>query len=174
MRTAIVTEKQLRKYLSYNARTGNFHWRVKRQGNNGVGSIAGAAQKDGYIVICLFQRKYYAHRLAWLWTKGSFPKSSIDHINGKKADNRIGNLRLASPAQNTVWRKLNKNNTSGFRGVSWFKPAKRWSSRIKVGGKHISLGYYEDAVRAAEAYDMAAVKHFGVFAKTNGALGLYR
>jgi hypothetical protein len=62
---------------------------------------------------------------------------------------------------------------SGYKGVSWNKSCKLWQARIKIADKERSLGYYFDKISAACAYDRAAIKHFGEFAKTNFPLEDY-
>lgn len=91
----------------------------------------------------------------------------VDHINGDTLDNRISNLRLCNNTQNQRNQKLNKANSSGYKGVSWHKTNKRWMARIKISGKLKYLGYFEFVEDAAKAYDVAAKEHFGEFANLN-------
>ena len=69
-------------------------------------------------------------------------------------------------------KRVYKNNTSGFKGVSFYSRYNKWMSSICVDGKLKNLGYFSDPVSAARAYDQAAQKYFGTFAKTNADLGL--
>jgi hypothetical protein len=91
----------------------------------------------------------------------------VDHINGDTLDNRRDNLRLASSTENGSNRSLNRNSTSGYKGVTWVKARGNWRANIKVNGKPISLGVYDDPVEAARAYDKAAIELHGAFAKPN-------
>jgi hypothetical protein len=91
----------------------------------------------------------------------------VDHINGNKLDNQKSNLRICTHGQNGKNHKLNKNNTSGYKGVSWSKTRKKWESYIKVNYKRIKLGFYDDKKQAALAYNTAAQKHFKEFANLN-------
>lgn len=93
----------------------------------------------------------------------------IDHINGDPADNRRENLRPCT-------RKENSRNTaprggrSRFKGVT-FDPRKRlFRARIGVNRRRIGLGRFKNEVDAAKAYDRAAIKHFGEFARTNQSI----
>jgi hypothetical protein len=88
----------------------------------------------------------------------------VDHINGNKLDNRKCNLRICTRAENNRNRGLNRNNTSGFRGVIWLKTDKRWEARIKSNGKTLYLGRFDTAEFAAEAYKIAAKELYGEFA----------
>ena len=98
----------------------------------------------------------------------------VDHINNNKLDNRVENLRLCTRHENMRNLPLSKNNTSGYKGVLVRKGKKKtaYDASITVNGKCIRLGSYDTAEDAARAYDEAAVKHHGLFAKTNKELGL--
>lgn len=89
----------------------------------------------------------------------------VDHINGNGLDNRRANLRVCTRSQNLWNQRRRAKNTSGFKGVN--KNGDTWRARIKVNNKEIALGCYKDAIQAAKAYDYAAKKYFGEFAKTN-------
>ena len=95
--------------------------------------------------------------------KGYLPKT-IDHINGDKLDNRIENLRAATVGQNQHNRKTNANNTSGYKGVSWNKGCNKWLSQIKLEGKRIHLGYFDNLEEAAEVVRKAREELHGDFA----------
>lgn len=94
-----------------------------------------------------------------------------DHINRDKLDNRRENLRVCTTSQNTANSKKQSVNTSGFKGVFSIEGAKgnakKWKSKIEVKGSSIYLGSFNTAQEAAKAYDNAAVKYFGEFAKLN-------
>lgn len=109
--------------------------------------------------------KIYMHRLIM-----NFPTEDIDHINMNCLDNRSSNLRIATSQQNGVNRKLNKNNTSQYKGVHLLTDkyrTKKWHATIKVYYKTISLGVFENKVDAAKAYNQAAQQYFGEFARLN-------
>ena len=91
----------------------------------------------------------------------------IDHINGDKLDNRKTNLRICSHSQNEQNCPVRKNNRSGFKGVTWHKKAKKWGARICINGKKRRFGLHNSPEEAANAYDKAARKYFGEFARTN-------
>lgn len=90
-----------------------------------------------------------------------------DHINGDSLDNRKENLRICKPSENYKNRRISINNTSGFKGAVWHKLNKKWMSQIMCDGKYIFLGYFKKKEDAAKAYNIAAGKYFGVFAKLN-------
>lgn len=91
----------------------------------------------------------------------------IDHINMDKLDNRRENLRVCTNSENLYNRPKNKNNTSGYKGVTWFKRDSKWRAAIMIDRKMNHLGYFEDVVEAAKAYDIAANMYFGEFARLN-------
>lgn len=95
-----------------------------------------------------------------------YPISEIDHINLDPSDNCWTNLRLATHSQNGSNKRRAAGNTSGFKGVSWDKNRKKWAAKIKVKGKAMTLGRFNTAETAYDAYCDAARKHFGQFART--------
>lgn len=93
--------------------------------------------------------------------------SLVDHANGDGLDNRRSNLRSATPDQNRANKRIYGNNSSGYKGVIWHAPTRRWRARIGVAGKKISLGLHPTREAAARAYDTAAIEYFGEFAALN-------
>ena len=91
----------------------------------------------------------------------------VDHINHSTLDNRRSNLRLCTNTENTRNGRKRTNNTSGFKGVIWKKDHKKWAAQATLNGKHHHLGYFDDVIKAAHAYDTFAHKHFGEFALLN-------
>jgi len=92
---------------------------------------------------------------------------TIDHINGNGLDNRRENLRLAGRGQNQCNRGKQSNNTSGFKGVTWHKNLNKWEAGISISGKRYHVGFYKTPEAAARAYDDAAKKYHGEFARLN-------
>ena len=94
-----------------------------------------------------------------------------DHINGNILDNRKANLRSCTRSQNCMNKKIDSNNTSGYKGVSSArgggKQKKYWVVDIKKDGARFKFGYYEDPLHGAEIYDQVAIQLFGEYARTN-------
>jgi hypothetical protein len=91
----------------------------------------------------------------------------VDHINGDGLDNRRANLRLANDSQNQANRRRLTSNTSGYRGVTLHRQSGRWQAGIKVRGRSVHLGLHDSPIDAALAYDQAAIRYFGVYARPN-------
>lgn len=90
-----------------------------------------------------------------------------DHINRDKLDNRISNLRIVSSRQNVINRGINKNNSSGYKGVVKHSQVDKWTAQIMVNRKSIYLGLFNTRKEAALAYNKVARKYFGEFAFLN-------
>ena len=142
-----LTTDQLRAVLDYDPATGIFMWRW-RHGLRGsanaryAGKVTGEVVKDGYIRIMLNRTRYMAHRLAWLYVYGQWPKDQIDHINRITSDNRISNLREATHSQNNVRACAMKNSNSGVLGVFRSKTEGKWCVSVTRNGKTTHLGTY--------------------------------
>ena len=91
--------------------------------------------------------------------------SIVDHINGITLDNRRENLRVATHAENMQNRKLHTNNTSGYKGVESSRGL--WRATIYADNIRIHLGSFVTKEEAALAYNKAALKYHGEFARLN-------
>jgi hypothetical protein len=151
--------------LDYDPETGEFRWKVNQGKNHTIGKIAGGLTKAGYRLISIGGQRYYAHRMAWLIITGQNPSDEIDHINLNPDDNRLENLRPATHAQNHRNRTKQRNNTSGFKGVS--KDKNKWCAQIKLNGRKIFIGTFPTKEEAASAYDAEASRIFGQYARHN-------
>lgn len=124
--------------------------------------------KDTYYAIRASSRKPKRKSILMHVQIMGTPKGmETDHVNHNGLDNRIENLRVCSNTQNKHNRLIYSNNKSGYKGVTWFKPVKKWRASIVVNKKQIVLGYFANIEDAARAYDEAAIENFGEFASTN-------
>lgn len=158
----MLTQQELKKHLHYNEKTGIFTRLIFISNKIKIGDIAGGKNKnDGYIYIRVNGKKYSAHRLAWLYVNGSFPKNCIDHINIIKTDNRICNLRNATHSQNIINQKIKSTNKTGLKCVYKYKD--KWVAKTKFNKKNINLGIFETKELAYNAYKKFAIQNYGEF-----------
>ena len=163
----MIDVETVRRLLDYDPATGIFTWKPrgeKRDWDTRWSGKQTGTKCLGYLVISIYDRPYRAHRLAWLYVHGTWPNGGLDHINRDKADNRIANLRIATDSQNGANARRPRNNKSGFKGVYWFKPMRKWRAQIGINGKMQYLGDFDTPKAAHEAYMQAAAAMFGEFA----------
>lgn len=146
---------RLLELLSYDSDTGLFFWR--EAGRKRVQEArAGILGWRGYRLISFDRQTFLEHRLAWFYVHGVWPKHQIDHINEIKTDNRISNLRDVNQTANLLNQsKPQRNNTSGFRGVSFQKKTGKYRAQLMVNGKQNHLGEYDTPEQAFQAYTQA-------------------
>lgn len=155
-----LTATELRKLISYNPETGDMFW----LGGPRLGKAAGCVSPTTrYIHIKLNQHQYLAHRLAWLHQYGCWPNAEIDHRDLCRSNNAIANLREATPSQNRTNTGLRSTNTTGFKGVSFNKPSKKYRADIRIKGRRTTLGYFDNALDASRCYEAAAFVAHGEF-----------
>lgn len=127
--------------------------------------MAGGPNKEGYWYVYLDGRSYFSPHLVWLYVHGVWPTDTIDHRNRRTGDDRIGNLRIATASQNKANSSLYRNNTSGFKGVSYERARDSWVAFITSDGKKRKwLGRFKTREEAFAAYCEAAREIFGEFA----------
>lgn len=141
---------RLREVLEYQPDTGMFFWKKAPSGRL-PNQKAGGKDREGYIRIRIDNVKYAAHRLAWMYVHGDFPKNFIDHINGIKSDNRICNIRDVTRSENmqNINRPQGKN---AYLGVHLRKKNSKYQAKIGINGKQINLGDFSTAEEARNAY----------------------
>lgn len=153
-----ISLEEMQKWLHFDADEGVFY----RLSGYNSGKLAGYVTKDGYIIINIMYRRYYAHLLAWWYTHGEWPNRNIDHINNDKADNRPCNLRLATQHQNLMNQRIRVNNKSGYKGVVYTRG--KWRAHITINYKKKWLGYFDTPEQAHQAYCEAAKLYAGEYA----------
>lgn len=152
----MLTQERLKYLFFYNKRNGVFSRKKQRYHKSKQNTKVGCFDSNGYVLIGVDNKRYRAHRLAWLYVHGYFPEQIVDHINMDRSDNRIENLRLASKSCNAQNSKTQINNKTGRRGVWFCKRRCRYIAEIKVVGKKHYLGSYssfEDAKKAREVFE---------------------
>ncbi len=160
----MLTSDELKKHVCYEPTTGAFTRVASISNRVRIGEIAGSRAEGEYKKIRINGKRYFAHRLAWLYIYGSFPEGVVDHINGVGSDNRIENLRVASAKQN-AWNQCKKsNNTTGFKNVFW-RPAKQKyeASFRSANGNRVIVGFFDTKEEAHSAYVNRAMADHGEF-----------
>lgn len=180
------------KYFTCDPVTGVLYWKAKSaDGDDPKGLIkgwntryagrpAGCIRTDGYLAVGIeeLNRKIKAHRIIWEMINGPIPDGLVvDHINRKRADNRLENLRVVTRRDNFLnserfdgkplppikpdkHRTFKKQRTHA-KGTSKLKVSrpKPWSAKIWVDGRNVSLGYYATESEASAAYQAALAKY---------------
>lgn len=115
----------------------------------------------GYVVSDIGNDKIiFLHKIV----NDNIPKNKqCDHIDGNKLNNLKSNLRLVSPSQNSINKRIRSDNKSGRVGVCWAKNIKKWHAEMRLDGKHLSLGYYNDFEDAVKARQQAELKYHGEY-----------
>lgn len=155
----VMTQERLQDLLRYDKDTGIFTWRNKKANK------AGSKTTNGYIQISVGGKRYAAHRLAWLYIYGYIPEQQLDHINRQRDCNKITNLRLATQSTNNINKPIQKNNTTGFRGVSYHITKKKYVARVGIDKRLVHLGYFETAQQAHDVYVKFLGETYGQFAQ---------
>ena len=138
---------EIAKYVSYDQETGRFTWVQQSSPRGRVGAFAGTVhttQQRRYVTIR--GRKYACARLAWLFSYGDWPITEVDHRDGDKLNDRIGNLRdVCARVNSENLRQAKSNNKAGALGVRQHR--ERFEARITAFGIEYALGSYLTPLR---------------------------
>lgn len=152
----------LNEILDYEPETGLLRWKKALSTSNAkVGSIAGchSPSQARYVDISIGGQLYKAHRVIWKMMTGNDPEE-VDHINGRKSDNRWSNLREANRSQQM--RNMRSKLKPLPRGVT--RHSNGYRARITIEGKTVALGYFKSVDDAREAYQSASKRLHGSYA----------
>ncbi|WP_029673977.1 HNH endonuclease [Bradyrhizobium japonicum] len=173
MANTLPSPDYLRECFSYDGMTGTLVWknrplhhfvRDKHRrcfNTKWAGKSAGNISVQGYLVVKLNGKLFFGHRIIWKMVRGTEPEQ-IDHKNLTRSDNRIDNLRACSLPQNGMNRSIYRNNKTGLKGVSCRDG--RFRATIQVNRKAKTIGSFDTAEEAHEAYRAAADRLHGSFA----------
>jgi len=168
MNKPLPTKEELQKLFRLDL-CGVLVWRArgsKRWDTRYAGQPAGHKRKDGRIQVEIkgHGRMFYAHQIIWKMVHGT-EAPEIDHLDVDGLNNDPSNLRECNHSLNAANTKLKSNNSSGFKGVSYRSDRGKWRARIMVERKEMHLGFFDCKELAHQAYSIAAIKHFGEFAR---------
>lgn len=158
-----LTAETVRKLLDYNPETGVLTWRKREEDTltnrkwnaKHVGKVAGSLRPSGYREIGINGVLWREHRVIWLHYYGEHARDTIDHINGRRDDNRIENLRDAAHFQNKQNVGPKGNQKSRYKGVYKHTVSGKWIARIT---RH--LGCFDTEEEARDAYEREAKYEF--------------
>jgi hypothetical protein len=158
----VITQSRLKELVSYDPDTGIFTSIVAR-GRAYLGKRLGTVNTtDHYLNIRLDGRRYGAHRLAFLYMTGEWPRI-VDHIGSagccpvaNRSDNRWLNLRNGSQSENLQnQRRPHRDNASGALGVTFDKARQKWKVSICRHYRITNVGRYDSKDEAIAAYAKA-------------------
>lgn len=154
--------------VRYDPETGQFYWLIrpaslfqdaktmKRWNTRYAGKETFLQNYRGYRKARIFNKNYWAHRVAWVLRYGEWPVGHIDHIDGNPSNNRIENLRDVSPVVNMRNQKKRSDNRSGITGVFWDHKREKWRAEIQVeDSKSLFLGYHDTIQAASQSREKA-------------------
>lgn len=150
---SLISYERLIELVDYDMSTGLFT-RKKSSGRCLSGRVLGYKKNNGYIAFTLDSKKYFAHRLAWLYVHKNHPKHDIDHIDGDRTNNKIENLRDVARSTNleNSSKAKSSNKSTGLIGSYFHKQTGKFMSRIQVNKKDKYLGLFDTAELAHNAY----------------------
>ncbi len=153
--------KSLARRVPQGGYTVSIQDRILKQTKDGRGYLTVKLNRNGVgKTACI-------HRLIFLAFIDSKCTLEIDHIDGNRLNNQLNNLRAATRQQNGRNMAKRRNTSSAYKGVSFRKDTRVWAAYIKFQSKKVNLGCYPTQEQAAKAYNEAAIKYFGEFARLN-------
>jgi hypothetical protein len=161
-----MTKQISKEYLDelFEYRDGKLFWKISKAKRIKIGQEAGSLKEKGYYHIGIDETNYLVHRLIFCIKNGFMP-DFVDHIDGNPSNNQIENLRTATRSQNNCNSKIQKNNTSGVKGVAWIKARQQWVVNCQVNKKPKQIGYFKDFELAELAAIEARNLYHGAYAR---------
>lgn len=160
------TREQVAEVVEYDPLSGILTWTRTRKGAR-AGERAGHFKISGRRKISVLGTVYSESHIAWLLATGEWPIDMMDHINGDPSDNRLCNLREVDNQKNQFNRRGSRHAVSPFKGVWRSRSGKKWCSAIRRDPTRYWLGTFDSQEEAALAYDQAARRLYGEFARLN-------
>jgi hypothetical protein len=133
--------------------------------NNKNGNILKAPlDKYGYQRLRINGKMFRVHRLvAETFIPNQDNKKCVDHIDNDRTNNNVNNLRFVTHQENSFNKSISKNNSSGTKGISYYKPTNKWVAHIMYNKKQYNLGYFDKLEDAILARQKKANEIYGEF-----------
>jgi hypothetical protein len=146
-------QQRLHRLFDYDPEQGVFIARIPRRGVE-IGEVCSGCAVNGYYLLTVDGEQILLHRLIWLYVYGKWPSKKIDHRDGNGLNNRIQNLRDVTQGINVQNQRRARvdNRSTGLLGSYRRKDTGRFTSRIGIDGKSLSLGCFDTAEEAHSAY----------------------
>lgn len=161
----MISAQEVRRLFIYDYCTGLLYNRFCRGYQAPKGARVGWVDDSGYRRTKIRGQTYFIHKLIWLYNYDAYPEE-IDHWDGNKGNNLLGNLRVATRSQNLANTEF-PTGVSGIKGVKLNSERSKWRSMIQRGGQRYFLGDFDTKEEAAQAYKEAAERLFGEYALHN-------
>ncbi len=159
-----MNQEKLKSLVEYVDNT--LKWKHTR-GRRIAGKEIGTPHNKGYRQAHVGGYRYLVHQLVFLYHHGYLTDKVIDHIDGNKLNNSIENLRECTYSENNYNAKKRKDNTTGYKNVSWSKSVGKWEVRVSKNNKYLIIGYFDTLENASIAAKKAREDLHGTFAKHN-------
>jgi hypothetical protein len=157
----MLTQEELKELIDYNPDSGIFTWKSRSSKNcksnildswnsRYTNTIAGSKSLNKssgkfYSNIYIFDKKYKAHRLAFLFMNGKFPEDQVDHEDGNGLNNKWSNLKESNSIDNSKNHRKRINNSSGYTGVCFRSDRNKYVAFINnLEGNKIHLGQFSN------------------------------
>ncbi len=152
----------LAEWVSYNPVSGLMRWKQSPNQRIKIGALVGGISDQGYLRFKLDGVEYRVSRAAWAITYGYWPNLLVEHQDGDKLNNRLGNLRLSTEQENM---RNAKARHDGLKGTTYRTDRDGWVASIRVDNKSTYLGTYGTEEQAHAAYCKEALRLFGDFVR---------
>lgn len=157
-----ITQELIKHLYDYDQDNGGLRRKVSVSRNTKRGDVVGRVTSGKYHSTTIKGKEFQIHRLVWLWHYGDLP-DFIDHKDGDPENNRIENLREATNSQNQYNKRMQKNNSSGYKNV--YRKGDKWSVQFRIEKKLKYFGAFEDILDADYAARCLRKVFHGEFAR---------
>jgi|SRR6185436_6308981 hypothetical protein len=156
------SQEYIKQLFNYNPATGDLTWKIARSNRVYPGMIAGV-RSTNKIQVYIGNSPYAAHRIIWLWYYGHPIPEQIDHKDRNGYNNCIENLRACKQSQNMANTNIQRNNTTGYKGI-WLTKSNKWWAYVNCNKQRYNYGPFDNKEDAIKARQKAFEQLFGEFA----------